>query len=355
MSGGTFTVQGRSMLRHRATHDNTGRATEWPTGRQRSIRAVTRAGFTLIELIVVILVIGILAAMLLPAINNVRISTRNAQVTVDIKNLEAAIANFKLKYGMEPPSSFRMHEDGAWDPSNNVDKASVAIIRQMWPEITFTTSSSAITAVPAPGDVNGNGTIETDGYTLNGAECLAFFLGGVCATADASGTPIVNQDGTAGAGSGPPKFWSPLGFSANPQKPFSRGGNRVGPFLDFVSNRLVNTVSVTTPDSSLPEYLDPLPNQTAPYWYTSAYSGRGYDKSGIGGANLDFTPTTTFFTYKNKKTGVVYNQKTYQIISPGFDGEIGVGGSYSSGTPLPDAQKYDRDNITNFSSGPLQP
>jgi len=331
-----------------------------------------RSGFSLIELIVVILVIAILLAMLLPAIGNIRRTARSAQVVVDIKNLEAGIANFKLKYGIEPPSSFVICErasDWTSPPSALASKIreSTAIIRELWPDFDFTYSAgtpSGGTDFPAAGqlDINGNKTID-DPIVLNGAECLVFFLGGICATAHEENkdnvNPIVDFTGTQQPESREINVWGPTGFSANPRFPFKRGGqNRVGPFFEFPSDRLKSNTIASTSGSVMPTYIDPHPGQTAPYLYASSRNGRGYPMrtpaSGIDSGNPDFLPVS-LITYYQQGTMLPYSPKGFQIISPGADGIYGPGGSYKSGQTLSGNRNEERDNITNFSGGPLQP
>ena len=64
-----------------------------------------RHGFTLIELMVVIVIIGILMALILPALNGARIRARVTQVSTEISQLENAISKFKSIYNLDPPSS----------------------------------------------------------------------------------------------------------------------------------------------------------------------------------------------------------------------------------------------------------
>ena len=74
-----------------------------PAGRRR-IRPAPQAAFTLIELLVVMGIIGVLVAMLLPAVNRAVIAVRNAACASRIAQIEAGLATFKDDWGVYPPS-----------------------------------------------------------------------------------------------------------------------------------------------------------------------------------------------------------------------------------------------------------
>lgn len=333
----------------------------------RTHNSSTRTAFSLIELIIVILIVGILMGFLFPAVTSSIRTARNATVTSEIKNFEKAIAEFKLKFGVEPPSRIFLYEQEAgWERTDADTRRSVAFIRQVWPNFDFDYSTTS-----GELDINGNDAIDsaTDGrIILNGAECLVFFLGGVCATEDASGTALRDASGsTAPSGTaGVVAKWFPLGFSSNPATPFVRGGTRIGPFYEFDSERLLNLPGSAS-NRGMPEYLDPLPGQTAPYIYASSYDGRGYNvNASFEHIDLDlgtssFTSPTFVYIESDASTegtaaAVPYNRKSYQIISPGFDQQYGTGGSYNATDGFTDgADQVQKDNITNFSGSVLDP
>ncbi|MFO8014215.1 MAG: type II secretion system protein, partial [Phycisphaerae bacterium] len=62
------------------------------------------AAFTLVELLVVMGIIGVLVAMLLPAVNRAVIAVRNASCAARVSQVQAALATFKNDWGVYPPS-----------------------------------------------------------------------------------------------------------------------------------------------------------------------------------------------------------------------------------------------------------
>ncbi|HLP02174.1 MAG TPA: prepilin-type N-terminal cleavage/methylation domain-containing protein [Opitutaceae bacterium] len=68
----------------------------------RSVRAQAAAGFTLVELLTVLAILGILAAILVPVVGRAQESARRSKVKTQFAQWAAALEGFRAEYGYYP-------------------------------------------------------------------------------------------------------------------------------------------------------------------------------------------------------------------------------------------------------------
>ena len=87
--------------------------------RESEIRRCRPAAFTLVELLVVITIIGILVAMLLPAVQAAREAGRRAQCASNLKQIGIAMHQIESVYGFFPQAGGYFPIAGTWHPPSN--------------------------------------------------------------------------------------------------------------------------------------------------------------------------------------------------------------------------------------------
>ena len=146
----------------------------------------TRSGFTLVELLVVITIIGILMGLLIPAVNAAREAGRKAQCSANIRNFGLASIQYENSKGRLPSwckdfGSYKAPSSGLADPSDpdsavtapdhqKVGTWTVALLPyldaqatyELWTEDKYPVVSSGSSANPA----------SNDGYTVSAAPNL---------------------------------------------------------------------------------------------------------------------------------------------------------------------------------------
>ena len=356
-------------------------------------------GFTLVEMLVVITIIGLLAGLAIPAVIVARTHVRNAAVAMEVKQLEIACQAYKERFGEYPP-----------DLDGDVTNTTVqnTILRHLAKAFPRYIPGVSTQGGPNPqvgwqgflADVfNGWSVSVTDsGYANNDAyfllspsSALIFFLGGKPAwQVDASGNPILPNNAAFNSAQPVTGF---LGFSANPLNPFDSTASRIQAFYDFNLSCLqfVTTGSrannapggfVFWPDNA----FDTTNGSPIVYFraengnYTTDSQTAWADPAGTGSANLKYWfrsaaagdtvkvfPAADFRLSQGAAATTPYvwiNPNSVQIFTSGLDATYTQPTDYTATTyyrPLqfPTGGNYDQsghtfDDITNFSGGKLE-
>ncbi len=118
-----------------------------------------RRGFTLVEILMVVAIIGILVGLLVPAVNRAFIGVKQKAIVLEVQTLANAVEQYKNKYGDFPP-------DGA------SRKAWESHFRKAFPQI----QSTEFTALYA--NANASNGLPASITVMDPAEALVFCLGG---------------------------------------------------------------------------------------------------------------------------------------------------------------------------------
>jgi len=111
-----------------------------------SQRARTRQGFTLVELLVVIAIIGVLVALLLPAVQSARESSRRTACMNNLKQIGLANQNFYDVFGRFPPGQLgpTPYTDSTTYKNNVTKNQALAPLAYLVPYVEQTAASSLI-------------------------------------------------------------------------------------------------------------------------------------------------------------------------------------------------------------------
>jgi prepilin-type N-terminal cleavage/methylation domain-containing protein len=326
-----------------------------------------RTGFTLVEVLIVITILGMLMALTVVGIAKALDTARQARITTDLSQLDAALVTYKTDRNDFPPALFGV-------PGQNFNGTVIAAaqydqvrfnrhIRQAFPRYrggdpytTFGEYVRYLNAGDAPNNIPPL-TPPLNIYDLDPAESLVLWLGG-----------ISDQNASIGRLSGTRKL---IGFSADPARPFSTTQPKP-PIYDFDPQRLVDrdgdgwleyAVDFRADKADMPGYV---------YFDYRGYT-RDTNSDGVPDAISTYSPTAAHgfampyatavrTTANNVNTIKWSNAQKFQLIAAGLDGvfsdqPVTVPTVDTAERIFPTGLNYtegDDDNLVNFTTSTLR-
>lgn len=333
-------------------------------GMRSKIRRGAKKGFTLVELLVVMAIIGVLVGITVPAVFAVRKSFELSATKWEVDQLANAIEQYRAKYGEYPPdgSSWPILEAHYRRAFPHILQSELDLLNPSY----YTGQCSIQATMPA--DIRNDNDPSLTGFDISvfdRAEALVFALGGFSSDTQRPFT-----------GKGGPFIASPGAASG-----YVYNTARSNSFYDFPTGRLSVVTTAVGVISNDEEVLGEAPSQTrsgvvndlmpvflsrgklfsddgCPYVYFDSRTYQFVKPSGVVYANF-YEPGNVLTGMSNRGDTVKYgaarpylsdsvnanivsqpqayaNADTFQLLSPGGDGAYGgrLGSAFTSAPVL---------------------
>lgn len=313
----------------------------------QTIRLARRGGFTLVEILVVIVIIGILAAIAIPAVNQAVTRGKNAAMKLEVNGLDQAVNQYNDRYGDFPP-----------------DFSSFAIVqshyRKAFPRIGLNDSRLLFFLL------HDSGIFQA--ARMDRAEALVWALNGF---SDNVQRPFTGPGGPlVWVGDGSNNYTDASVTDAERQDPtnFQISNDHPNALFEFDPGRLtISEVDASAPltgsnrygstDEPMPAERDLFPtylsnDEKGPYVYFDARTYDVFDPvindfNGYGSTDFGFVRPYRSTQVINNTTGTEYANAaaasdayqfmladSFQIVAPGLDGIFGSFPSTASNAPI---------------------
>ncbi len=215
--------------------------------KSRQWERMAHRGFTLVELLVVITIIGILIALVSTAVASAMTTAREASILTEINSMASALETYKNDYGVPPDfSPYDPGSDQNWSVAGGPEQTYGQVVVAKHLNKRF--SSSVIFDI-ASVQAGVQAAYGLSFSSLDPAEALVFWLGGF---SDVANSRL-------------------LGFNADKGFPLNPGGVRTDPLYDFDPTRLADQDG-----DGWFEYYPDDPDTSLPYVYFASRGDESY-------------------------------------------------------------------------------
>ncbi len=321
-----------------------------------------RRAFTLVEMLVVITIIGILAALTTVGIQKALEFSKQTAIKLELDNLDLAFKSYKDKYGSYPPCDLRLDPTAmtVTDPGYNAPLR--AHLAKAFPRYTYANSTALETDLKTAG-------IDTKNFRPD--QALVFWLSGfspdvtnpfVAWNSPLKTPPLFDfvktrllQAPTGALTSAIPSYF-PSGVTVSSDTSFNpakwTGGGAPYVYFDSQTYGIAPTMTVAAQPYAFNATVGSMPNPLTPA--NVIFSGAGPAVPYWNDVNGNALTNATADLNTNETWA---NPDSIQIICAGLDGKYGAEQSpavipparlYPTGTAY-DVAGADDDNITNFS------